>query len=45
METENKRIAKKYDKKERKRIMRLVELSYKLDPRIRIEVEREKIEK
>lgn len=45
MEQENKRIANKYQKKERKRIITLVELAYKCDPRIKIEKEKEEQEK
>ncbi len=42
MEQENKRCRAKYVKAERARIMRLVELAYNNDPRIR--KEREEIE-
>jgi len=35
MEKENKKIRDKYTKKERARIIRLVETAYKFDPRIR----------
>ena len=35
MEKENKKIRDKYMKKERSRLINLVELAYKLDPRIK----------
>ena len=37
MEKENKRLRDKHVKKERARLIRLVELAYKLDPRIKLE--------
>lgn len=35
MENENKRLRNKYMKKERARLIKLVELAYKMDPRIK----------
>lgn len=45
MEQENKRCRAKYNKAERARITRLVELAYDNDPRIRVEREAEEAEK
>ena len=45
MEKENKRSRDKYLKKERARIIKLVELAYKADPRIRRQKEEEEAEK
>jgi hypothetical protein len=41
MENENKKIRAKYSKKERARIIKLVETAYKFDPRIKQELIRE----
>jgi DnaJ family protein C protein 2 len=45
MEKENKKLRDKYTKKERARIIKLVELAYKADPRIRRQREEEEAEK
>jgi hypothetical protein len=37
MEKENKRIRDKHQKKERARLINLVDLAYKLDPRIKLQ--------
>ena len=41
MENENKRVRTKHMKKERARLNNLVDLAYKLDPRIKLEKEKE----
>jgi DnaJ homolog subfamily C member 2 len=45
MEKENKRITDKHMKKERARIIKLVEMAYKYDPRIKRQKEQEEQEK
>ena len=45
MEKENKKIRDKYNKKERARLIRLVDMAYKNDPRIKEEIEKEEAEK
>ena len=45
MEKENKKIKDKYAKKERARIIKLVETAYKFDPRIKAHLEKEEAEK
>ena len=45
MEKENKRERDKHMKKERARLIKLVELAYKFDPRIRRQREQEEQEK
>jgi hypothetical protein len=45
MEKENQRVRNKYQKKERARIIKLVELAYKGDPRIKRQKELEELEK
>jgi DnaJ family protein C protein 2 len=45
MEKENQRVRTKYQKKERARIIKLVELAYKADPRIKRQKELEEMEK
>lgn len=45
MEKENKKAADKHIKKERARIIKLVELAYKNDPRVRRVREQEELEK
>lgn len=45
MEKENKKLKDKYMKKERTRLIKLAELSYKLDPRIKRIREAEELEK
>jgi hypothetical protein len=45
MEKENKKSRDKHMKKERARIIKLVELAYKADPRIRRQKEEEELEK
>jgi hypothetical protein len=45
MEQENKKIRSKYDKKERQRLIKLAEMAYNNDPRIRKMNEEEEAEK
>lgn len=45
MENENKRIRSKYMKKERARLIKLIDLAYKLDPRIKKVKQEEEAEK
>ena len=45
MEKENKKIRDKYNKKERARLIKLVDMAYKNDPRIKEEIEKEEAEK
>lgn len=45
MEKENKKLKDKYMKKERSRLIKLAELAYKLDPRIKKIREAEELEK
>jgi len=45
MEKENKKVTDKYTKKERARIIKLSELCYKRDPRIKKYKEEEEMEK
>jgi hypothetical protein len=45
MEKENKKIRDKHVKKERARIIKLVETAYKFDPRIKAHLEKEEAEK
>jgi DnaJ family protein C protein 2 len=45
MEKENKKSRDKHAKKERSRLIKLVELAYKYDPRIKAHTDREEAEK
>jgi hypothetical protein len=45
MEKENKKLRDKYVKKERARLIKLAELAYKYDPRVRRALEEEEMEK
>lgn len=45
MENENKKVRSKYDKKERQRLIKLAEMAYNNDPRIKKMIAEEEAEK